>query len=90
MLVIGRGSWTRLSPGAIIQKLDADATMDIGGWLRWLGLVSTKARFARAKIGAELRDLTEADLGSLTKKHKCTLIVRFSCIRLRNRHSAFG
>jgi SAM domain (Sterile alpha motif) len=59
--------WTRL-----IVQVDhrpepvGNATMDIGGWLRGLGLGQYEATFRESEIDAEvLPDLTESDLSQL-------------------------
>ena len=58
--------WTTNGSLAIISLATLDATMDVGSWLRNLGLNQYEVLFRRNEIDAEtLRELTEIDLEKL-------------------------
>ena len=57
---------TPYRPGGSSPRAGWDATMDIGGWLRGLGLGQYEATFRESEIDAEvLPELTESDLSQL-------------------------
>jgi SAM domain (Sterile alpha motif) len=64
LLIPGPGH--ALSSGGSSPRAGWDATMDIGGWLRGLGLGQYEATFRESEIDAEvLPELTESDLSQL-------------------------
>ncbi len=59
-------SWTYGFAQTIIYPCRFDTTMDIGGWLRGLGLGQYETTFRENEIDAEvLPELTESDLSQL-------------------------
>ena len=57
---------TPYRPGGLSPRAGWDASMDIGGWLRGLGLGQYDATFRESEIDAEvLLELTESDLSQL-------------------------
>jgi class 3 adenylate cyclase/predicted ATPase len=63
--LFGRASWDGDSPRARRER-DKGATMDVGGWLRNLGLGRYESAFIENAIDTDvLRELTEGDLAKL-------------------------
>src|SRR5882757_4246269 len=58
--------WTGAFDRPIIDSCRSDTIMDVGAWLRGLGLGQYEATFRESEIDAEvLPDLTEGDLNQL-------------------------